>query len=179
MSERIPENVAQKLREIADQHAKLSAQLMDGEILSDHRKVKTLSIKKAAIASIVEQFESYVSALALEQELAEIIGGGDKDLADLARDELPKVKEQLTTLTSTILKQLVTADKQSVGSLILEIRAGVGGDTEDIRQQLAIVARVPYDLHRARVSILPRGRAADDRLVRSILLHGARSESCS
>ena len=128
MSERIPENVAQKLREIADQHAELSAQLMDGEILSDHRKVKTLSIKKAAIASIVEQFESYVSALALEQELAEIIVGGDKDLADLARDELPKVKEQLTTLTSTILKQLVTADEQSVGSIILEIRAGVGGD---------------------------------------------------
>ncbi len=128
MTDRIPENVAEKLREIADQHAELTAQLMDVDVLSDHRKVTTLSIKKAAIESIVEQFESYAAAIAHEQELGEIIDGDDKDLADMAKDELPQVMEQLTALTNSIQKQLVTADEQSVGSIILEIRAGVGGD---------------------------------------------------
>ena len=128
MSDRIPENVAQKLRELADQHEHLATQLMDVEVLSDHRLVKTLSIKKAAIEKIVEHFDSYTNALSQEKELAEMVDGDDKDLADIARDELPRVKSQLTTLTNTILKQLVTADEQSVGSIILEIRAGVGGD---------------------------------------------------
>ncbi|MEE2913025.1 MAG: PCRF domain-containing protein [Planctomycetota bacterium] len=142
MSDRIPENVAKKLREITDQHEELDAQLMDIKVLSDHRLVKKLSIKKAAIATIVEQFNSYSKAISQEQEFLEIINGEDKDLADIARDELHQVKEKLDLLTKIILKQLVTADEQSVGSIILEIRAGVGGD------EAAIWARDLEDMYR-------------------------------
>jgi peptide chain release factor 1 len=46
----------------------------------------------------------------------------------MAKDELPELNAQLSTLSEQIQKQLVTADEQSVGSVILEVRAGVGGD---------------------------------------------------
>jgi len=128
MPERIPDNVAEKLHEITEQHASLSMQLMDSDVLSDHRLVKTISIKKAAIEPIVELFQTYTSALTQEHELKEMIGGEDKELADIAKEELPNIDKQLSTLTQTIEKKLVTADDQSVGAIILEIRAGVGGD---------------------------------------------------
>lgn len=128
VSDRIPENVAEKLREIVVQHNDLAEQLLDPDILTDHKKVTSLSIKKAAIAPIVEQFESYESALSQEQECNELLGGADTDLSAMAKEELPELDSQLTKLTEQIQKQLVTADEQSVGSVILEVRAGVGGD---------------------------------------------------
>ena len=132
MSERIPEIVAEKLREIADQHANLAAQLLDVEVLSDHRKVTSLSIKKAAIAPLVEQFEAYESAISQEQECAELLKGDDAELATMAKEELPQLDTTLGNLAQSILKQLVTADDQSVGSIILEVRPGVGGDEASI-----------------------------------------------
>ncbi|MBC8522366.1 PCRF domain-containing protein [PVC group bacterium] len=132
MSNRIPENVTEKLREITDQHAQLVAQLLDIEVLSDHRKVASLSIKKASIAPIVEQFEEYESTLNQEQECHELLSGNDADLAAMAKEELPEIDSKLSKLTELIQKQLVTADEQSIGSVILEVRAGVGGDEASI-----------------------------------------------
>ncbi|MDP7008747.1 MAG: PCRF domain-containing protein [Phycisphaerales bacterium] len=128
MSDRIPENVLEKLRAIKHQFEELAAQLMDIEILSDHRKVAALSIKKAAISSLVEQFTSYESLLSQERECQEVLRGDDEELSSMARDELPHIDEALVGLTLAIQKQLVTAEEQSVGSVILEVRPGVGGD---------------------------------------------------
>jgi peptide chain release factor 1 len=132
MSERIPENVVEKLREISGQHADLAAQLLDVAVLTDHRKVTSLSIKKAAISSLVEQFEIYESTIAQESECQELLTGNDDELAAMAKEELPELNTKLTTLTESIQKQLVTADEQSVGSVILEVRPGVGGDEATI-----------------------------------------------
>ena len=132
MSDRIPENVAEKLRDIVVQHTQLTSQLMDPEILIDHKKVTSLSIKKASISSLVEQFKSYESTLAQEKECIDVLAGDDAELAAMAREELPQLHASLATLTEAIQKQLVTADEQSVGSIILEIRAGVGGDEAGI-----------------------------------------------
>ena len=128
MSERIPENIAEKLREIVTQHNELAEQLLDPDTLTDHRRVTSLSIKKAAIAPLVEQFEMYESATAQQQECEELLTGDDAELAAMAKEELIQLDEQISKFAEAIQKQLVTADEQSVGSVILEIRAGVGGD---------------------------------------------------
>ena len=147
MSERIPENVAEKLREIVKQHDALSALLLEPEVLTDHKKVTALSIKKAAIDPLVEQFNEYESALHQEEECEEILRGKDKELAGMAKDELPELDKQLTALTEGIQKQLVTADEQSVGSVILEVRAGVGGD------EAALWAKDLEDMYRRYASL--------------------------
>ncbi len=142
MSSRIPENVAEKLREIIVQHNELAKQLLDPEVLTDHRQVTALSIKKAAIAPLVEQFEKYESVSVQQQECKELIAGDDGELASMGKEELQKLGAQLDLLSTAILKQLVTADEQSVGSVIVEIRAGVGGD------EAAIWARDLEDMYR-------------------------------
>jgi peptide chain release factor 1 len=154
VSERITENVAEKLREIVVQHNELSLQLLDPDILTDHRRVTALSIKKSAIASIVSQFETYENTTKQLQECLELTAGDDAELAALAREELPELDATLTALTQAIQKQLVTADEQSVGSVIVEIRAGVGGD------EAAIWARDLEEMYRRFATI--RGWKIDD-----------------
>jgi len=128
VSNRITENVVEKLREIVTQHNELAQQLLDPDILADHRKVTALSIKKSAIAPLVEQFEAYEQALVQEAECNELVAGDDDEMTSMAKEELPELDTLLSTLTMQIQKQLVTADEQAVGSVILEVRAGVGGD---------------------------------------------------
>ena len=128
MSERISDNVVEKLLEIVQQHDELSAQLLEPDVLTNHKKVTALSIKKAAIAPLVEQFNAYQTALAQQRECEEVALGDDAELASMAKEELVELDSKLTARTISIQKQLVTAEEQSVGSVILEVRAGVGGD---------------------------------------------------
>lgn len=129
---RIPENVAEKLREIVVQHNELAEQLLDPEVLADHRRVTAISIRKAAIVPLVEQFEAYETICNQLSECEGLIDGDDGELAAMAKEELPELDAQLSELTEHIQKQLVTADEQSVGSVIVEVRAGVGGDEATI-----------------------------------------------
>ncbi|MBI68848.1 MAG: peptide chain release factor 1 [Phycisphaerae bacterium] len=128
MSNRIPENVSQKLGEIGTQYEDLSNQLLDPEVLADHKQVTALSIKKSAIESLVKSFERYQALLAQESELEEMQQSDDAEIATLAKEEFEQVQHELHSLTASIEKQLVNADDQAIGSVILEIRAGVGGD---------------------------------------------------
>ena len=118
-----------KLDEFREQMAEIDAQLVDPEVVTDHRLVRSLSIKKAALAPIVEGYESYLSAQAEIAELREVLAAGEDDeLVALARDELPALESRAAELIDQIQTRLVTADDQSIGSIILEVRAGVGGD---------------------------------------------------
>ncbi|MCH2146722.1 MAG: PCRF domain-containing protein [Phycisphaerales bacterium] len=116
------------LQEIVKQHVQLTTELLKPAVLADHKQVTSLSIKKSAIEPLVHSFEQYQSLLAQENELEEMQQSGDDEIAMLAKEELKQVQIDLETLTTSIEKQLVNADDHSIGSVILEIRAGVGGD---------------------------------------------------
>ncbi len=129
MAKPIPHNLIEKLDELAAQHQHLSDQLLDPEVITDHRAVRQLSIKKAALDPLVSGYHAYRQTLNQIEELEEVLSDGDDaELAELAREELPLLREKADHLIETIQKKLVTADDQSIGSIILEIRAGVGGD---------------------------------------------------
>jgi peptide chain release factor 1 len=133
------DNLLRKLDEIDAQHAALTDQLLDPAVMMDHRRVRAISIKKAAIEPMVEAYRKYRALLREEAELQEVLalGGGlnrgpDREFIQLAQEELPQVRERAEKLFESIQKRLVTADDQSIGSVILEVRAGVGGDEAGI-----------------------------------------------
>lgn len=130
MSIAVSDNLIRKLQEIDAQHAALSEQLVDPAVLADHRQVRALSIKKAAIEPLVNEYRAYRAAMAHVDELEAILHDpqADPELAELAREELPEARAKAEALIGSIQKRLVTAEDQAVGSVILEVRAGVGGD---------------------------------------------------
>ena len=129
----VSDNLLRKLDEIDAQHAALTQQLMEPAVLADHRQVRALSIKKAALEKLVNDYRAWREAVRQTDELKTVIADpADRELAQLAREELPEIEAKSQALIDAIQKRLVTADDQSVASVILEIRAGVGGDEAGI-----------------------------------------------
>ena len=55
----LADNLMCKLRELDAQYGDLEAQLLDPDVLVDHRRVRTLSIKKSALHPIVDRFRRW------------------------------------------------------------------------------------------------------------------------
>lgn len=124
----IPVRVWEKLRAMDDEEKGLARQLEDPVVVSDHKKVRHVAIKRAALAPVVDGFRLIVK---LEREVAELeaaANGSDAEFAALAREELPRLRSQGEAAVKNVLSGLVTSDDRKVGSVILEIRAGTGGD---------------------------------------------------
>jgi peptide chain release factor 1 len=117
-----------KLDEIARTHADLVAQLEDPDVLSDHTKVRALSIKRSALDEVVSSYAGYRALLNEADDLREALEGDDPELAQMAREELPGVERRAADAIEAIKRELVTSDERSIGSVILEVRAGTGGD---------------------------------------------------
>lgn len=128
----VPRRVWEKLRTLDVEDQQIEKQLEDPDVVTDHKKVRALSIKKAAIAPVVQGFRRIMK---LEREVADLtaaVAGTDAELAAMAREELPHLKKEGEAAAESVLSSLVTSDDRKVGSIILEIRAGTGGDEASI-----------------------------------------------
>jgi len=128
VSEAIPESVRRKLDELVEQHAALDRDLTDPEVLADHARVRDLSIRKAALEPVAAGYKRYLALLAEADELREAAAGDDAELGELAREELPGVESEAARVIEEVKARLVQADDRRVGSVMVELRAGTGGD---------------------------------------------------
>jgi len=122
-------NLLRKLDELDAQLIDLDRQLADPDTLTNPDAVRALSQRRGAIAPTVKQYHAYRS---LTQTIADhhalIEDNGDPDLTAIAQEELPDLEQQATNLLDQIAGELVTADDRAVASVVLELRAGTGGD---------------------------------------------------
>lgn len=128
LSEPLAAAVLKKLESVADERVALAAQLEDPAISSDHRKVRELSIRKTAIDPLADALISYRSGVRELEALRAALVGPDAEFAEMARAEIPLIEARQSSTLESAAAMLVTADDQSVASVLLEVRAGVGGD---------------------------------------------------
>jgi peptide chain release factor 1 len=124
------EALASKLDEVAQRRDALARELLDPDVLADHTKVRDLSIRKAALDPIADQYARYrelIEQASSNRQLIEEAGAGD-ELAEMAKAELPELEREAEAILHRALESLVLADDRAVGSVMMEIRAGVGGD---------------------------------------------------
>jgi peptide chain release factor 1 len=121
--------VAMKLDELSSQYGEITRRLADPDALADHRLVRDLSIKRAALAPVAEGYERYRRLAAQIAECREALApGGDPDLAEIAREDLPGLEARAADEIERVKSSLVQSDDRRVGSVMLEVRAGTGGD---------------------------------------------------
>src|SRR5690606_9612908 len=87
-----------------------------------------LAKEHAELKPVAEAVEALARARAELPELEEMATSGDKEMADLAREELAALKERLPDLEREVALLLAPKDKDENASAILEVRAGAGGD---------------------------------------------------
>ena len=124
----MPAGVREKLAELDEQMRVIESRLEDPAVMSDHNAVRELSIKRAALDPVVGGWRKIGSALAEAAELEAALEGDDPELAELARDELPGLRDRIAETAERVKASLVTADDRRFASVIMELRAGTGGD---------------------------------------------------
>lgn len=129
MIEQIPDNLKTRLEEMDRQMVTIAEALLDPDVLSNHNTVRELSVKRAALEGPVSRWREIVALEAERLELEEVLKSeADQDLLAMAREELPELATRKTGIIEALKTELVTSEDKAVGAMILEIRAGVGGD---------------------------------------------------
>ena len=122
-----------KLDQIAGQLRDIDAKLGDPAVVSNTDRMIELSTRRAAIQPVVTQYERFTAA---RDEAAQLRGmvrdESDPELREMAGVEAEQVEARAAAMLEQLKGDLVNSDDRAVGAVILEIRAGVGGDEAGI-----------------------------------------------
>lgn len=116
----------QKLEQILDRFDQIEARL---GAAADGEEIVRLSREHSELKDVTEKARELKAARAgLAEAEAIIAEGGDKDMAELAQEERAELKERIPQIERELQLLLLPKDKDDEASVILEIRAGTGGD---------------------------------------------------
>ncbi len=119
----------ERLQEIAERHRLLLEQQADPEIAVDPVRSREVAQKIAELAPIVAAYGEY-SQLREELEGAREIAAesGDEELRDLAEGEVQELEQALEGIEQRLKVLLLPEDPNDRRDVILEVRAGTGGE---------------------------------------------------
>ena len=117
-----------KLEAIIVKHAHLAEQMADPEIYGNQDKLTPIAIEHSAMEGIVNVGKAYISVLDQIADDKEILDGDDDDLKEIVQQELGDLVAQQENIEAEIKVLLLPKDPMDNKNLILEIRAGTGGD---------------------------------------------------
>jgi peptide chain release factor 1 len=118
----------ERLDELERTHRDLEAQLADPEVLSDGQRYTEIAKRHAELAEVVSVFREYRDVLAdlgAAHEMGREAVGEDREMMRAEADALAARRDQLTERLKALL---VPADPNDAKDVIVEIRAGAGGD---------------------------------------------------
>tara|TARA_B100001778_G_scaffold142278_1_gene116869 strand:+ start:320 stop:1384 length:1065 start_codon:yes stop_codon:yes gene_type:complete len=118
----------EKLQTIIDKHSLLSEQLADPEIFNDQKKLTTTAKEHSALEDVVNVGKEYLAVLQNIEDDKSILDGDDAELKEIAQEELNELESRKDKLESDLKILLLPRDPNDDKNLILEIRAGTGGD---------------------------------------------------
>lgn len=122
-----------KLEEVKQRYNGIQEQLSDPDIVSNQEKLIKLSKERSELHEIVETYDEYNDVLKNITGNEEIINAGeDKELAEMAEAELEDLNAKKVDLEEKIKVLLIPKDPNDDKNVILEIRAGTGGDEAGI-----------------------------------------------
>jgi peptide chain release factor 1 len=135
--------VLEKAGEIEQRYTQIETELSDVATAKDSAKVIALSKEQGRLRGMVEKYRRYKKT---EEEIADAEdilkdAGIDEEFRGLAKAELTELEDRRDNLLEEMENSLVTADDMRVGSVIMEIRAGTGGE------EAALFARDLYQMY--------------------------------
>jgi peptide chain release factor 1 len=96
--------------------------------VNDKEKYVSISKEYAEIKPLAEQINIYLSLLKENEDLNAVLDGNDSDLIEIAKSEIGNLKLNLQSSEESLKQLLIPKDPLDQKDVILEIRAGTGGD---------------------------------------------------
>ncbi|MPZ98833.1 MAG: peptide chain release factor 1 [Dehalococcoidia bacterium] len=118
----------ERLAEIEARYEELTRLLGDPEVVSDHRRVEEIARERASIEPVVLLFRERREASDALDEARALVRDSDDEMRDLGREEVDRLEPELERLDQALRVALLPKDPADERDVIVEIRAGAGGD---------------------------------------------------
>ncbi|NLT08828.1 MAG: peptide chain release factor 1 [Ruminococcus sp.] len=119
----------EKLAVMEEKYEDISTKLSDPDIVNDNKLYTQLMKEYKNMTPIIEKYREYVRAMRLFEEAKELLAdSGDKELKEMAQEELEESKEAMEALTQELKVLLLPKDPNDDKNVIIEIRGGAGGE---------------------------------------------------
>lgn len=115
-----------KLRGIEEKYEEISQALI--EVGSDYQRAAELNMERSELEPLVEKARTYRQLLAQKEETKSLLDSEDAEIRQLAEDELAELENQIEKIETEIKHMLLPSDRRDSRNVIMEIRAGTGGD---------------------------------------------------
>ena len=117
-----------KLASVESQYEELVTRLGSAEVQSDQTEYKKAAKKLAELEPLVDKAREYKAVQKDIEGAEDIVRGGDPEMQELAREELASLHARRDAILAELRVLLVPKDPNDEKNVILEVRAGTGGD---------------------------------------------------
>lgn len=117
-----------KAEDFKKEYEEIKKQLADPEVVSDTQKLAELGKKQAQMSETIELIEKLESIEKQMQENAEILSSEDTDMIQMATEENALLAQEKEKVSKELDIALTPKDPNDAKDVIVEIRAGAGGD---------------------------------------------------
>ncbi len=120
--------VRTQLEKLRDRYHELTEKMARPDVAADYERVGQLAKERAELDEIVQLFEEYERVERDAEAARAMLKERDPELRDLAESELETAERRLEELDKEIVRRLLPKDPRDKRNVIVEIRAGTGGE---------------------------------------------------
>jgi peptide chain release factor 1 len=117
-----------KLESIESRYLELEEELSDPATIANQREYQRLAKEHADLMPCVQTFRKHRELAARLEENRELLNDSDPDIRELAQEDSSQIQTELDKLEDELKRLLTPKDPNDEKDVILEIRAGTGGD---------------------------------------------------
>ena len=118
----------QKLDDLERRFTELEAQMADPEIISDSEKYRKVTKARSEISDVVAKFREWKTAEGNLEQARAMLLESDPELKAMAQEEIAQIEPQLARFEEELKILMLPKDPNDEKDVVLEIRAGTGGD---------------------------------------------------
>ena len=122
------DSINNKLENLTERLEEINHLLSSPDVIGDQNKFRALSQEHAQLTPVVNCFSDYKTTIADVTEAKRMLNDDDKDMREMAKEELKEANEQLEKLEGELQILMLPTDPNDNKNIFLEIRAGTGGD---------------------------------------------------
>ena len=126
------QSIITKLEQLSMRLEEINALLSEQSIASDQNIFRELSIEHSQLSPINDQYNQYLSTISDIDTAKKLLTEDDQDIKEMAEEEISSGQNKLDQLELELKKLLLPKDPNDSRDIIIEIRAGTGGDEASI-----------------------------------------------
>ena len=121
-------SVQEKLDQLSMRLDELHGLLADPEVAADQDRYRALSIEVSELTPVVDEYRAWQATRDGLQEAELMLADDDRDMREMAQEEKARLQAEQAAHEEALRKLLLPKDPNDERNVILEIRAGTGGD---------------------------------------------------